>query len=188
MRSVLISIRPKWCQKIASGEKIIEIRKTRPRLEPPFKCYIYCTQAKHPQFHGTGKVIGEFVCDQIDTLIQIGYMGNAERPKYHIYTEDFHAYPETGEFANACLTEAEAEGYLGGKTGFGWHISDLVIYDVPKELSEFWFPPELYCERERCGRCPYDQVADVNGEYSYDCEWRRPIMRPPQNWCYVEKL
>lgn len=46
MKSVLISIRPKWCQKIISGEKTIEVRKTRPRLNPPFKCYIYCTKAK----------------------------------------------------------------------------------------------------------------------------------------------
>lgn len=80
-KAVLISIRPKWCQKIADGEKTIEIRKTRPRLETPFKCYIYCTQGgvalgmwgKH------GKVIGEFVCDQIDTLAQIGYMGKIDR-------------------------------------------------------------------------------------------------------------
>ena len=42
-KSVLISIRPEWCQKIASGEKTIEVRKKRPKLAPPFKCYIYCT-------------------------------------------------------------------------------------------------------------------------------------------------
>lgn len=39
----MISIRPKWCEKICSGEKTIEVRKTRPKLETPFKCYIYCT-------------------------------------------------------------------------------------------------------------------------------------------------
>lgn len=67
-KAVMISIRPKWCQKIANGEKTIEIRKTRPRLETPFKCYIYCTQGgvalgmwgKH------GKVIGEFFCDKVE--------------------------------------------------------------------------------------------------------------------------
>ena len=73
------------------------------------------------------------------------------------------------------------------ETGYGWHISDLRIYDTPRDLGEFWFPPELYCEKELCGGCPYDQVADVNGEYSYDCEWRRPLSRPPQSWCYVEE-
>ena len=43
MKAVLISLRPKWCEKIASGEKKIEVRKTRPKLQTPFKCYIYCT-------------------------------------------------------------------------------------------------------------------------------------------------
>ena len=166
-KAVLISIRPKWCQKIANGEKTIEIRKTRPRLETPFKCYIYCTQGgvalgmwgKH------GKVIGEFVCDQIDTLIQIGYMGSAERPKYHICTEDFRSCPATGEFAKSCLTEAEAEGYLRGKTGFGWHISDLVIYDIPKTLDHF-----TGLRDTRFGAEPVE------------------IKRPPQSWSYVEEL
>ena len=44
-KAVLLSIRPEWCEKILSGEKTVEIRKTRPKLEPPFKCYIYCTLA-----------------------------------------------------------------------------------------------------------------------------------------------
>ena len=42
-KAVLISIRPKWVERIANGEKTIEVRKTRPKLETPFKCYIYCT-------------------------------------------------------------------------------------------------------------------------------------------------
>lgn len=166
-KAVLISIRPKWCQKIANGEKTIEIRKTRPRLEPPFKCYVYCTQGgvalgmwgKH------GKVIGEFVCDQIDTLDQIGYMGSAERPKYHIVKEDFRSCPATGDFVKACLTETEAEGYLGGKIGYGWHISDLVIYDEPKTLDHF-----TGLRDTRFGAEPVE------------------IKRPPQSWSYVEEL
>ena len=43
-KSVLISIQPKWVEKIASGEKTIEVRKTAPKLQTPFKCYIYCTK------------------------------------------------------------------------------------------------------------------------------------------------
>lgn len=43
MKSVLIAIQPKWCELIASGKKTIEVRKTAPKLQTPFKCYIYCT-------------------------------------------------------------------------------------------------------------------------------------------------
>ena len=89
MNAVLISIRPKWCEKIISGEKTIEVRKTRPKLATPFKCRIYCTRGRHDLNipisrealmrdwletgsmksmncpHGNGKVIGEFTCDEI---------------------------------------------------------------------------------------------------------------------------
>lgn len=79
-KAVMISIRPKWCEKICNGEKTIEVRKTRPKLETPFKCYIYCTLPKYPhedfiatdypnpQFYGGGKVIGEFICDRVYKL------------------------------------------------------------------------------------------------------------------------
>lgn len=43
---VLLPIKPKWCELIASGKKTIEVRKTRPKIETPFKCYIYCTKTK----------------------------------------------------------------------------------------------------------------------------------------------
>ena len=198
MKSVLISIRPRWCEKIASGEKTIEVRKTRPKLEPPFRCYIYCTKdARDPDklwvlnkqlrqeynglyaacanldecperhFAGNGMVIGEFTCDVIFSIFPIR--------------------GDISEFAGpACMTKTEMYEYLNATSGYGWHISSLKIYDKPKRVSELWYPPERYCEKELCGGCPSDQTADVNGEYSYDCEWRRPLSRPPQSWCYVE--
>lgn len=175
-RAVLISIRPKWCEKIADGEKTIEVRKTRPKLETPFRCYIYRTKGTVPHIiNGKwvkiavgGTVVGEFVCDKIYELAPLN-----------------HAPDDVEQMA--CLTREEIVQYLRG-VGYGWHISDLKIYNQPKELNEFWFPPELYCEKERCGSCPYDQVADVNGEYGYDREWKRPLKRAPQSWRYVEEL
>ena len=89
-RAVLLSIQPRYCELIASGKKTVEVRKTRPKLETPFKCYIYCTQSELlTKSHLTGeiyvasnkkykkllelrgnltlsdKVIGEFVCKYI---------------------------------------------------------------------------------------------------------------------------
>jgi len=196
MKSVLISIRPKWCEKIAAGEKTIEVRKTRPKLETPFIAYIYCTKNAKMQFWtgprysyvddhshnafdrcGNGKVIGRFVCDKIYEVA----------PRWKEYIVLGENKGTTNEIARAsCLSFDDMKAYLGEANGYGWHISELEIYDHPRKLYEFWFPPELYCERERCGDCPYDQVADVNGEYSYDCEWKRPLKRAPQSWCYVE--
>ena len=96
-KAVVLSIRQKWCEKIARGEKTIEVRKTRPKLETPFKCYIYCTLGKHLAFMqshagnqvcacldvtaaipvggaiGNGKVIGEFTCDRIYELAPLNH-------------------------------------------------------------------------------------------------------------------
>ncbi len=206
-KAVMISIRPKWCEKICNGEKTIEVRKTRPKLETPFKCYIYCTQAsvryqticgchvlnsdelyRHPEQgikHGdsielmlcenytkdnflNGKVIGEFICDRIYELET-----KAPGGSYSVKGED---QPTTNDVARkSCLTLKDMHEYLQSKVGYGWHISNLKIYDTPKELSKF---PRPF---ENC----IDKVCDEFGCAS--CENGGHIKRPPQGWCYVEE-
>ena len=166
-KAVLISIRPKWCEKIASGEKTIEVRKTRPKLETPFKSYIYQT--------GQGGVIGEFVCDDIfERIVQVGT--NCQTPKYCLCDWNMDCTPLDGVLSDACLTLDELEKYLDGGDGYGWHISDLKIYDTPKELSKFSRP------FENC----IDKVCDEFGCAS--CENGGHIKRAPQSWGYVEEL
>ena len=176
-KAVMISIRPKWCGKICNGEKTIEARKTRPKLETPFKCYIYRTKktvshiinGKWVQMEVGGTVIGEFVCDCVT-------------PLYNVCTDDWKRL--TGglhriekELVNqACLTEAQLHTYAGGKNCFAWHISNLKIYDTPKELSKFSRP------FENC----IDKVCDEFGCAS--CENGGHIKRAPQSWCYVEAM
>ena len=176
-KAVLISIRPKWCEKIANGEKTVEVRKTRPKLETPFKCHIYCTM-DHPYIsiscggldklnyrtntvgRCNGKVIGEFTCDRIYELAPLN-----------------HA-PDDVE-KQACLTREEIVNYLKG-TGYGWHIVDLRIYDQLRELTEFRrpCPNDLYCET--CAMYSNNTGICNNGAL--------PLRRPPQSWCYVEEL
>lgn len=206
--AVLLSVRPKWCELIASGKKTVEVRKTRPKIETPFKCYIYCTKPKmitkyvfkpedYPEYmrpekpvfckvpdgsspycsvvNGNGKVIGEFECDVIFTM-SITYSDPTSRIALK-------------EFPYTCLTDQQIIDYLGnGNQWYGWHISNLVIYDKPKEIRDFCYPTEKYCEKEMCGGCPKDQVMGLDGDYAFDCEWQRPIKRPPQSWCYVQDL
>lgn len=131
MKSVMLSIQPKWCELIASGQKTIEVRKTRPQLETPFKCYIYKTKAKglfvncgRRREQIGGKVIGEFVCDRI-------YFGSYQ------YAVNQCRDRRDCIHDGSCLSLEQIFSYLGYKNGYGWHISDLKIYDTPKELSEF---------------------------------------------------
>lgn len=79
MNNILISIKPQWCNLILNGRKTLEIRKSKPNLTTPFRCYIYCSEknAQNPhhilEIHNldgkiikaNGKVIGEFICDYI---------------------------------------------------------------------------------------------------------------------------
>jgi predicted transcriptional regulator len=178
-KAVLISIRPKWVEKIASGEKTIEVRKTKPKLETPFKAYIYCTMpdAKDPhnilELHGAdgkirkanGKVIGEFTCDQ---TFPINVFDNGSIQNWLFE-----------HMERSCLTYEELADYIGnGKTGYGWHISDLLIYDQPRELSEF------QRATDPCDSC--------HAEYTWECtgckKFSGDIKRPPQSWCYVEAV
>lgn len=125
-KAVLISISPEWVKKILAGEKTLEVRKTRPKLEAPFKVYIYCTAGNLSyevnngmmcNISGGKMVVGEFVCDDIiedlrgencDILCGQGYM-----------------------------SLAQIKAYGRNKKLYGWHISDLKIYAQPKQLSVF---------------------------------------------------
>ena len=178
-KAVMLSIRPKWCGKIANGEKTIEVRKTRPKLETPFKCYIYCTLPKYPhedfiatdyprpQFYGGGKVVGEFTCERIALIAYDG--GELSSTTNAAFS------PAT------CLTQSEIIAYIGDKGRcYGWHISDLRIYDAPRELSEFRkaCPNSWYCES--CAM--YWGNNGTCGNESLQ------IKRAPQSWCYVEEI
>lgn len=190
MKSVLISIQPKWCELIASGKKTVEVRKTKPKLETPFRCYIYATKPKRYYKVGehlaatdenlylsggkvkmsdgfefwadgtrceylSGKVIGEFVCDDITKILNfITHFGVEGRSECELDT-----------IARAsCLDYMDMLGYLGTeKDGYAWHISDLVIYEKPRSLGEI-----RGLRKTKFGMEPVT------------------LTRPPQSWCYVE--
>ena len=197
-KAVLISIQPKWCELIANGKKTIEVRKTKPKLETPFKVYIYCTKGKgllgwHSEYKDNrrdnehefkvfsllgksdffnGKVIGEFVCDRTDNYIYKETDG-----------EQYWRFPDTREIEKvkkeSCLTIGQIIDYTGDSDNcYAWHISDLKIYDKPKELSEFLID---------CKNCGKKFVGDPNCWQGCVNGYRR-LTRPPQSWCYVEEM
>lgn len=234
MKSILQPIKPQYCELIASGKKTIEVRKTRPKLDVPFKVHIYCTKSKKHFQHNrivdslddlyrmpngeirygysgelmccnepytsdnflNGKVIGEYVCDKI-----------IEYPAFQ--QMDAYIIPFLQQ-SLTCLTQEELWQYGKGKTLYGWHISDLKIYDKPKELSEF-----MIIDKDKLSRCPYRERIFQNPEFTngnylyggYSCSKTKepdfddidfcrggcadvfkPLTRPPQSWCYVEEV
>lgn len=168
MKAVMLSLRPQWCEKIFNGSKSIEVRKSRPSLDMPFKVYVYMTKHKWifkllPFLKNRfAKVIGEFVCDEI-------YVRPANVIYYGKGQEDY-----LDLLKSACMTEREVLDYMGGQFNretYFWHVTDLKIYDKPKELGEF-------------GNYKTEWVQ----WYHSDDKVFYQLARPPQSWCYVEEL
>ena len=171
MKSILQSIKPQYCELIASGKKTIEVRKTRPKLDVPFKVYIYETKSSY--INGlNGTVIGEYVCDRIE-------------PKY--CANGIATYYENEQ--GTCLSDTELQMYADGvKPLYFWHISDLKIYDKPKELSEFGKECNLDCPSVHCSYWKYQRVNADEWDYDCTCNNIRPLTHSPQLWCYVEEV
>lgn len=192
MKSILISIKPQWIEKILNGEKTIEIRKTKPNIELPCKAYIYCSYSKKPMkdlccyslntgnyklmnkeeydkdfaFSVNGSVVAEFMLNKIETLWQ----NNKNKTSTAIVVDKAIFEKQT------CMTWEQYCEYHKCKNGkypnsYAWHIDDLKVYDKPKELSEF-----SVCKAKI--DCGY-------GNYNI---YNKILQRPPQSWCYVESL
>ena len=191
MKSVLISIQPQWCELIASGEKTVEVRKTKPNIAMPFKCYIYQTKGKwmfntlrkiglsdmaNKLLSSKGKVIGEFICNNID---------------WHGLSNLIIKEDAEHTLSGTCLTKEEILNYLGYQKGtniyacknfdfYGWRISDLVIYDRAKEINEF------YRKKQKNG---YITEWNIEGIVYYPKKEIvfEEIKTPPKSWCYVDE-
>lgn len=176
-KEILLSIRPEWVAKILNGEKTIEIRKKFPKDYVGW-VYIYCTKGeitcikngvKYRKCCGfNGKVFARFWCDKVEE----------HRPFFHWCIEK-----------ETCLTRDDVLDYLDSKDKFvgnpkrqgivyAIHISNLEIFDKPKELNEFRY---AICPQTNCEYCKYNKT--VEGDLY--CT-RKSLTKAPQNYCYVE--
>lgn len=187
MKEIMISIQPRWVADILNGDKTIEVRKTKPNCDLPVKVYIYCTNTGRPLVYGdvqvglgdfvekytqtynwgrkdaekiwgvlNGKVVAEFTLNKIETIHE-GEIYNADKMMRY-----------------AGLSSQMLNEYTKGKTFYCWHIDDLIVYDEPKLLQNFFYPCDG-CEKLGTDRC--------TEEFSY-CKAK--VVKPPQSWCYCE--
>ena len=121
------------------------------------------------------KVIGEFICDKVYSIKNQGIRFSVADEEQSVTNEIAH---------QSCLYYVDMLDYLGNTDGYGWHISDLKIYDKPKELSEF----RPICKFEGkdaicalfCSNWKYD------GGLFFECT--RKVTRPPQSWRDINEL
>lgn len=191
MKSILLSIKPEWVEKILNREKTLEARKTRPKCELPCRVYMYCSKStkyalyyinnrfmlykgNKQQVNGNmccgvklnGKVAAEFTLNVIED--------------FEVCSDDFRWLVEN---TKCCLTMDEVLDYSKGQDIQGWYIDDLVIYDKPKELSEF-------STLTKCNsHIAKSKLCDCCCLCSNFCKTKpKKLTRPPQSWCYVEEI
>ena len=211
MKAILMSIRPKWCEKIFSGEKTIEVRKTAPK-ETPFKVYVYCTKERMtsvPSIYAYLHKNEPRACAEYGTIETWGEIGdvivNPHLASKHVsfgmhgkvvgefvcdMIEEFKKSEHGVKFNRfralyeTRLSVTEMREYMGNQDKvLGLHITEPKLYDTPKELGEFL----RVCPKvQPCENCKHSiNDEDVFGTVSIGCD--RRIIRPPQSWCYVEE-
>ena len=182
-RAILISIKPKWVADILTGRKTIEVRKTAPKCDLPIDVYIYETRDEEPLVfdlsyekdmdildkvcNSRGKIVAKFTLNKVEKIC----FNNAS------WESDFT--PPMEIMDKACLTHNEIENYLNG-TGYAWHISDLQIFDKPKNLDDDEFH-----------KIGFDKYYWSDHSHEGYLQWANTLAdlivhKAPQSWQYVE--
>lgn len=194
-KAILISIQPKWVEKILNGEKTIEIRKSMPKCELPIDVYIYCSKGTHrgklnrwfdycgykpsPNEEGyicNGKIVAKFTLNKVSDVLK-NYKRKSNGKTYVDYISNCG---EINWCQKACLSPLELENYLSLKNGYAWHIENLQIFDKPMELNQFeknYYEPEVLKPCCNGNSCKYE-IDDWLEHYL-------KVTRPPQSWQYV---
>ena len=179
MKAVLASLKPYYYYLVGEGIKSVEVRKNYPKAEDwSRETYFYMSRdeksfAKIPkEFQEKyrkhfGKVGMRFVCDRIDGICW------AANPTMLGWKNTYNK--------NSCLTDNELYDYTNGDLFYEWHITDLVIYDNPRGLGEFY----VWKKCNSCRDTGYESTACC---YDEDCRVPAVITRPPKSWCYCEEV
>ena len=224
MKSILISIKPRYVADILNHKKTIEVRKSMPKCDLPIDVYIYCTKDKknchlyqHSEMVGyfydnfykglehqpctpkfiEGKVVAKFTLNKVEEILNYGLARRSE-----IMMEEL--------LEKSCLTMGELNKYAPHKDYvdddyiYAIHISDLEVFDKPKELSDLYSivkeKIKVDCPLNRKGWCitNYDCKYYVEddcwgGQLACSCPTKevnikKPLTKAPQSWCYVEEL
>lgn len=196
MKAIMLSIQPYYVFLIIARvmgwdipqHKTVEVRKDSPKDSAwNRQVHIYCSKNRKSfnripkQYQPLvakflGKVVGWFTCDKICVYSFMNITPYPDEEKTYFISDK--------NLLKTCLSIKEFENYGDGRMLYGWHISDLKIYDKPKELWEYSYP----CTGKKCSKCRYEVRDELPFGTVGVCCGRYHITRPPQSWCYCEEL
>lgn len=197
MKAIILSCTPSECEKIANGDMSILVRKVVPNESNlPIKVFIYCIKPRKKYQHICGCLV--LNSDQLykHPTQGIKYGDSIELMACDNYSRDnflngkvigyfiCHTIKQMAvrDCEKACMSLKEAVDYAKGKPLYGWHISDLKIYDKPKILGVFYAKcniPESKCKL--CDNC-FEKENGYGKNYAV-----KQVTRPPKNYIYVEE-
>lgn len=214
VKAVMLSANPKSCSWIAEGIKTVDIRKTRPKLEPPFKVYVYCTKPEErlvciikdgddiygETYHGKTQFIKVEKHDYPMFVKEQKVIGEFVCDEIRFATLSDLIVKEDAEkiWRGTLMGKKELLCYLGYKRGtsiydakrygfYLWHISNFKLYDNPRDIDDFFTDKECECDHKNCKY--FDRGNGYNVEDDclayYD---RKPLFKAPQSWCYVKEV
>lgn len=137
MNSIIISIKPKHTHHIIGKTKLLEIRKTKPKIDIPFKCYVYETKdykiVGDKKTQGRGNLICDFVCNEIKE-----FEFDNKTSGYNISGSDLKSTK---------LHLIDLYNYGLGERLYGYAISELNVYKHGVPISVFGLtrPPQSWC-------------------------------------------
>lgn len=167
-KSVIRSAKPYWIYLILTGKKKVEVGKNFPKSKDWNRIVeMYCSKdmrsfnripEKDREWMRKylGKIACRFVCDKVFLITRTN-------------NEDLEKV--------TCLTGNEMRCYADDKDIYGWHISDLVIYDKPRAISEFARPCDG-CDKLGTSRCT-EEISPCRATI---------LKRPPQSWQFVQEV
>lgn len=77
-----------------------------------------------------GKIVAQCDCEKVDNIIYNGWWNcyaNSEEINYDTLFDE----------TNTCLTPEQISKYLKNDIGYALHLSDLEVFNNPKDLSDF---------------------------------------------------
>lgn len=178
MKAIMISIKSKWCAKIMNGEKTIEVRKSKALARAIQKLidergyveiYVYYNKGsrRFPRCVLNGKVVFKFRCYKVEEIDCIASDNGFAIKRYKTKELSIVDIME-----KSCLVFEDLKDYLCYSNGYAIYISNLEIFDKPKELDDF----KHYIKRRFCL---------VGGGIGEDI-FLQSLEKAPQNFCYVE--
>lgn len=207
MKAVMLSLRPQWCEKIFNGEKTIEVRKSRPFLDMPFKVLIYCTKQKLTKTKCMNSYLHKNepkACKKYGEIEKWCHIGDV-----HVNSNtpwSFRSYGMHGKVIGSFVCDRIVDIQISGDDcGNYWHewsdesdISDMCLsYEelemyLGQQVGYGWHitEPKLFDkprEIEKFIRGCDDMLDPQFGSYCGYCPQPCFLKRPPQSWCYVEE-